>query len=198
MNNGLKLIFSFAVGAAVGYMAASKLLEKKYGQIAQEEIDSVKERFTIPKNDCDKASDEPTESYEDGEDEEYVPTEEEMLKYVQITKGYSESYDHVYEKKGDSKTTEYPKPYVIPPEEFGEDSEYEQISLTYYADDTLTDEFDECILDWETTVGEDIASHFGEYEDDSVFIKNDRLKCYYEVLKDYRKYKDVVSPKVDE
>ena len=37
-------------------------------------------------------------------------------------------------------------------------------------------------------VGMESLTHFGEYEDDSVFVRNDRLKCDYEILMDERTY----------
>ena len=42
-------------------------------------------------------------------------------------------------------------------------------------------------------VGEESLNHFGEYEDDSVFVRSDRLKCDYEILLDQRNYSDVVK-----
>lgn len=83
------------------------------------------------------------------------------------------------------------KPYVIAPEEFGEMDDYETVSLTYYSDGVLTDDFDNEIEDVEGMVGEDSLDHFGEYEDDSVFVRNDRYKTDYEILLDLRKYSDV-------
>lgn len=82
-------------------------------------------------------------------------------------------------------------PYVISPDEFGQDESYETISLTYYADGVLADDDDEMVEDVENLVGFDSLNHFGEYEDDSVFVRNDRLKCDYEILLDHRKYTDV-------
>lgn len=86
-------------------------------------------------------------------------------------------------------------PYVISPDAFGEFDDYVLISLTYYSDGVLTDEDDEPIDDIEGIVGKDYASHFGEYEEDSVFIRNDRMKCDYEILRDLRKYTDVLVNK---
>lgn len=40
------------------------------------------------------------------------------------------------------------KTYVISPEEFGEFDDYEQISLTYYADHILADDMDDCTALW--------------------------------------------------
>ena len=86
-------------------------------------------------------------------------------------------------------------PYVITPEEFDEEG-YETISLTYYADGVLTDEQDFPIEDVEDTVGNDALNSFGEYEDDSVYVRDDDKGIDYEILLDVRKYSDL--PKTDE
>ena len=76
--------------------------------------------------------------------------------------------------------------------------EYEQISLTYYSDGILTDDDDVPITDVDEVVGSESLETFGEYEDDSVFVRNDKLKCDYEILIDQRKYSDVVNRKPHE
>ena len=81
--------------------------------------------------------------------------------------------------------------YIIRPDEFGEYDDYDTISLTYYADHILTDEDDEIVEDIEDKIGFDALNHFGEYEEDSVFVRNDRIKCDYEILLDQRKYSEV-------
>ena len=80
-------------------------------------------------------------------------------------------------KKKNPKQRQKKKPYVIAPEEFGEEYEYDTISLTYYSDRVLTDDDDEIVEDVEDVVGFESLESFGEYEDDSVFVRNDRLKC---------------------
>ena len=69
----------------------------------------------------------------------------------------------------------------------------DRISLTYYADGVLADENDEVIEDVEDAVGIDSLNRFGEYEDDSVFVRNDARKCDYEILLDQRTYSEVVE-----
>lgn len=85
------------------------------------------------------------------------------------------------------------KPYIISPEEFGEFEDYERISLSYYADQVLADEDDEKVEDVDNVIGLESLTHFGEFEDDSVFIRNDRLRCDYEILLDQRTYSDVIK-----
>lgn len=40
------------------------------------------------------------------------------------------------------------------------------------------------------SIGFESLGHFGEYEDDSVFVRNDRLKTDYEILLDEENYSD--------
>ena len=92
-------------------------------------------------------------------------------------------------------------PYVISPKEFDEEG-YETISLTYYADGVLADEQNFPIEDIEDTVGNDALNSFGEYEDDSVFVRDDDKGIDYEILLDNRKYSELPrtekSPNVEE
>lgn len=194
MSNTIKTIFAFSIGSAIGSFITWRFTKNMYKRIAQEEIDSVKEIYSkksekdededidnIKKVECDDRF-----SYEN-----YRTSSEEIKKYDEILN------KNGYKKGGSEETGNYGRPYYISPEEFAEDDEYEVISLKYYADDVLTDEVDDVIYDWENTVGEDFSDHFGEYEEDSVFVKNDRLKCYYEILRDEDSYPGPIS-KVNE
>ena len=82
---------------------------------------------------------------------------------------------------------------MIPPDEFGELDEYETIDLVYYADKVLTDDDDQLVEDINNVVGFSSLESFGVYEDDAVFVRNDRLKCDYEILLDQRNYWDVIG-----
>ena len=84
-------------------------------------------------------------------------------------------------------------PYVIAPEELGENEEYDIETLIYYADEKLTDDDNRLVEDVENLVGVASLSRFGEYENDSVCVRNDRLKTDYEILLDVRRYSDVVD-----
>lgn len=86
---------------------------------------------------------------------------------------------------------------MISPDDFGTEDGYDEISLTYYADGTVTDDSDHAMSDdeIEETIGKDSLNHFGDYEPDSVFVRNDRLKADYEILADPRSYADVLREK---
>lgn len=184
MKNKLCYIFAFAAGAAIGSAVTWKFLKTKYEKIAQEEIDSVKEVFS--------KREEPVEKEDISEEPEKEVEEKSELPSIEY---YKELVRNRYGKELEEKkeVKDVSKPYVIPPDEFGDLLEYDTISLTYYADKVLTDDMDEPIEDVDDVVGVDSLNCFGEWEDDSVFVRNDKYKTYYEILLDERKYSDVVK-----
>lgn len=173
----------FAAGAAIGSVVTWKLIEEKYKRIAQEEIDSVKEVF------AKKRTEEP---------EVIKPTIDDLVEAKIESENGHVDYSNIVEKLGytnneEGGSTMIDKPYVISPDEFG-DCDYEIVSLTFYADGVLADDYDEVVEDIPGTVGIGSLQTFGQYEDDSVFVRNDRLKIDYEILRDLRRYSEVVGP----
>lgn len=169
----LSNIAVFATGAAIGSFVTWRLLKNKYEQIAQEEIDSVKEAFATSRSKADAESTD-EENFEEAVDQyESILQEEGYVDYSARTK-----------TKGGNPDMRDKKPYVIPPEEYGEIYEYDTRNLTYYDNGVLTDEDDNVIDDVENLIGEDALNHFGDYEEDSVHVRNDRLKVDYEILRD--------------
>lgn len=169
---------NFAVlllGAAIGAGTAYLYLRKHFEQIAQEEIDSVKETYSCK---CDgRCKCEPEESEEENEKTEYEAA----------TNEYKSAEPNAVKIH---RTGVRSEPYVIKPDEFGmlEDKGYDEVSLTYYSDGVLVDDGDNVIEDTASLVGTDFADYFGEYEEDSVHVRNEMLKCDYEILKDNRAY----------
>lgn len=182
MYSGLKYALVFAGGAAIGVVASWKFFEEKYKKIAQEEIDSVKE--TWAKKYAKVEEKEP--------EEEVFDSVAELEAARAVTKEYEEVAGIYNTMEGGLKSVDEGTIYVIEPEEFGEIDDYETISLTYYSGDgVLTDENNVPLEDIDEIVGEESLEHFGEFEDDSVFVRNTKRKCDYEILMDYRLYENV-------
>lgn len=177
MSNKLLCIFTFSAGAVIGSLLTRKVLKAEYERIADEEIASVKKVFS-----------EKQRAYEEAE---YEREQAAILagEYNTVSDDECPQDDS---EKGDEEPVRdekiYEEPYVITPEEFGENDDYEIETFTHYADGVLVDESDERVDDIDGTVGEDYYTHFGEYEDDSVFIRNDATKHDYEILYDSRNY----------
>lgn len=197
MNTKIKYFAIFAVGAAIGSAATWRFVKTKYEQQANEEIASVKKTFIENERhltSClEHANNELKKSV--GIDIHVEADEDDEIRtYTDIIDENSYQAKAFNDKiNKEVSPVDKQKPYVISPEEFGEIEEYETVSLTYYADGYLFDENDDMIEDVEAMVGEESLTHFGEYEDDSVFVRNDRYQVDYEILKDERTLKEVMK-----
>lgn len=184
MNVTWNKVLWFTAGAAVGVAVTRNFFKTKYERIAQEEIDSVKRAFSSPQQS------EPVE----GDTEErdiYMPDPADRINYAAIVseQGYADSSTPVEPIRKEVEGVS--RPYVISPADFDTEDDYEAISLNYFEDGILADEAGNVIEDVDGMVGRDSLNHFGEYEDDSVHVRNDAQQCDFEILRDLRKYYDV-------
>lgn len=178
----------FVIGAGLGSVATWAYVKNKYEQIAQEEIESVKEVFL--------KKEQKNQQKEPQTPPKPVVKQDDSLYRAVVKKNNYANYSDVDssgETANEDKQKKIDKPYVISPDEFGEFEDYEKVSLTYYTDEILADENDDLVEDVDDIVGLDSLNHFGEYEDDSVFVRNDRVKCDYEILLDHRNYSEVLK-----
>lgn len=204
MNKTVPTVAAFLLGAAAGAAGAWYILKDRYAQIAQEEIDSVKEAFLRRYSDPKKKDDSLTEDISDEKPEEEPTRATDMIK--QEADEIIEKHDYTaYSTKPDisevakqvlSKKENGVKvdaPYIIPPEEFGEFEDYETIELTFFKDHIIADDELEIVEEVDRIIGFESLNHFGEYEDDAIFVRNDSLKCDYEVLLDDRTYAEAFA-----
>lgn len=189
----------FLAGAAIGSAVTWKIVKTKYEQIAQEEIDSVKEVFARKtEEEFEKKAEQILE--DDSEEdiaEEITKAEIRSYRDMVSNSGYT-NYSSVeqHDDKTKERSTESMSkdgPYIIQPEEFGE--EYPILSLVYYANGVLTESDTGYRIDDEDIddiIGEESLEHFGDYENepDSVYVRNDARKTDYEILRDEDDYQE--------
>lgn len=162
----------FVTGIVLGSAITWNYAKTKYAKIADEEIASVKAAFKSEK------SNEDSDICKEKNDIEKMEELAIANRYV--------THDKVIKKE----ETDMNEPYVISPDDFDENG-YEIVSLTYYADDVLTDEHNNVIRNRDKLIGKDSLTKFGEYEEDSVFVRDDERKIDYEILADTRNYRDL-------
>ena len=185
MNNKITGFLLFASGVAIGSVVSWKVLDAKYEQLIQEEIESIKEAYYGAEEEIE-LDEVPIEELQKAADN--AKDKPSITEYASILQkeGYT---DYSAMSSKEEKTEVVDEPYVIPPEEFGEFDDYRTISLTYYSDGVLTDENND-IVDDVDIIGLTALDHIGEYEDDAVHVRNDRLRCDYEILQVETKYSD--------
>lgn len=185
---------AFILGLAVGFCSSWLIFKIKY---AKEEYEEDSCEDTDVKDEPETtAKNEETEEAEEKEEKEdetisavrFNAHKGDIKEFVEKLKneGYKEvarDYENTYLKE----PLEYP--YAIAPDEFGEFSDYETIELILFSDGVITDDEGEPVDDDITDmIGEDFASHFGEYEDDAVYIRNDERMADYEIIRYEREY----------
>ena len=190
MNRKLSNVLLFTAGVAVGSLVTWRYFKSKY-EVVEDEIEEKTEETEgeTETEDEDPEVSESKMSYKKPPLKEYVKMVEDSG-YVPKTH-MEEVKEEIANGEWDDKDVY--EPFIIRPEEYGELHAYETLSLNYYADGVLTDELDNPIEDVESLVPADFADHFGEYEDDVVHVRNDNLECDYEILRDLRKFTDVVG-----
>lgn len=175
MNSKLMLIFSFIVGVSVGVISTEKYFKDKYERLADEDFNSRRFNNSKTSESPDETSNK--ESYEaDIMKSNTILHREGYVNYNEVSSG------------NENITEETDKPYVIHPSDYGEFDDYEKISLVYTSDGVLLDDNGEIVDELESTVGVDSLNHFGEFEEDSVYVRNDARKCDYEILADEAPY----------
>lgn len=197
MDQKLFNVILFTAGAAVGSLVTWKVVKTKYERIAQEEINSVKEawaRMARENDEDDEWGDEDEEEYYD----EWAEDPDSCLyhTYGILCDQYNTTSDEAEndeEGEGDDEAPLTPGPYVIKPEEFGDNSfDHACYCLSYYADGVLADDWDE-ELDIDELIGRESLEHFGDYATDIVHVRNENRNADYEIVKDPRNYADVVK-----
>jgi hypothetical protein len=207
MNKTLTFL-AFVVGFASGAAVTATYVKKKYERIAQEEIDSVKAAFAKRKDEDTDKEGEP----DSNESDEEGSSIQDSLKTAGIAAANAKPSimeyaaalrDQGYNTRTNAKNTEEEEeedttdgPRVISPEEFGEDcDDYETYEFRYYTDHVLADDADEVVHDVNGMFGFDPWDHFGEYEEDAVYIRNDARKREYEILYAQETYADMIARK---
>lgn len=191
MNDKLSSVIIFCGGVFIGGFLTWDFFKTKYEKIADEEIASVKETF---------------EHREPRPDKNY--NVEEALKgndtYINVSPGVTERIIQIIDsngyrnysntaietdKKGGTADMELKQPYVITPEQYEDNVDYTKVSLTWYNDEVLEDDWGN-VLDPDDVIGSEALKTFGQYEKDSVFVRDDDEQIDYEVLLDTRSYKE--------
>lgn len=208
MNKKLINLLMFTSGAAIGSLVTWKVVKTKYERILQEEIESVKEAFGRKSKEDSKEKTANSEQEIDTEEDLgsfNAPgfSDSEINAYRELTGIYARESDLMTDNTAeegegdyldDEKEVPYINgPYVILPEDFGDGNyDHDVACLTIYSDGILADDW-YVKLNVEDTIGEESLDHIGDYTEDVVYVRNERLKMDYEVVQDSRTYDEAFS-----
>ena len=199
MSNFWKTSLAFVAGAIVGGFVTKKYIEYKSQINDEAEYEEYETQETITED----ANDTSVENEETSNDEIKIRSvDDEAYKKLLANLQYSiekEAEDFIEKMiPRQDEVRDTSKPYNIAPDEFEEIDEYDSDEYTYYADGYVTDSYgmpisDEDILN---TIGEDFDTYFGSYDDDQIWIRNERLRMDFSVVRDIDRFVDVAPPRI--
>lgn len=201
-------VLSFILGAAAGSFLTWKLLEEKYKNIVNTELEAMDEYYKGLYVDKAETSTEkveqPSIKIEEVKEDKNTVTKE-ITQKKPITYYYDKVKDLGYDIKPEDNMIiteeddgsiwvepgkDYIDPYVIAPEDFDEIEHYDSKSWTLYSDSVITNDVGEIVDEPEQFIGDCLTS-FGEFEDDSLHVRNENLECDYEIIKISESFKDL-------
>jgi hypothetical protein len=212
MTKNIFGILMFVAGVAVGSAVTVKLVKTKYEKRANEEIESVREYYASKRSKTPEVTVKDstiTTKYVDEIKEldriKELDGEEKIKAYSDMVKDYGYTPKETEDSENDENTkkkeivkAEHKQNVVlITPEELGENVDdldrcFDIVTLVYYADGVMVYHMDEHLVDdIEDLVGSEFKDHFGDYEDDAVFVRNFRNETDYEIIRDEDRYYDI-------
>lgn len=185
----MKSVLTFVAGLAIGAGVSWVYHKNKYETMMNEEMDELRtHRRNREKNNevTDTSEKESIKEELEARECDYMKEEirrNEEYEEILLQKRYSNSEDTIHNED----------PYVLSPDDFADVPGFDTDTFYYYANDIIADDKND-IMD-ESTIRSilgltvlEIKDQFGVYEEDSVFIRNESMKCDYEILRDEEDY----------
>lgn len=198
-----KTVIGFLVGLVIGSVLTYHGLKNKVEAEMDEEVNKLKEFY---KDQLEK------QQAEYFEKEEYLKSKaavaedkgsvvSKIINLKNVEKFEKKQNEETEDEDGSEETTEVfeifedniiaqDKPFVIEEDRVGEYISYDLISLIYFSDGVLTDDWEVPVENPDETVGKEYAEYF-ETGEDVVYVRNDKLKCEFEITRDLRTYEEV-------
>ena len=196
MKGFIKIGVAFIAGLAVGAVAFKKYVETKYDFIDDNEA----EKTETPQIEEEKPEDPVEEQQETIEEIEDISDRYEEILSEMMYK-HEKECEEVRELLGDNFVSEPfdpDKPYRISSDDYGADGDYDGDEYTYFADGYLTDSTGIPMndMDIERTVGIGFAEYFDDDSVDEIYIRNERLKMEFSIVRDLDRFEDVAPPRI--
>ena len=208
IRQGALVLGGICVGAGTTYLLVEKRIRKEYRELAEEEIESVKQAYKMLYKQGEFSTPESAAKAmaSTSKDEEKTPEQigMEAVRKLIKTQGYepeSGTLDELRVVDPDLKPVAHnvftdssvikpsaTEPYLISIEEYAEEfRNHEKVTVTYYeADETLADENDEIIHDIESNVGLDNVVRFGQggsQDENIVYVRNQKTGIDFEICR---------------
>lgn len=188
----------FSAGVGLGVLATKTYFDKKYQQMADDEIESFRQYV---ERSTKKISDnyEKLKNGEKMEPLEPYPTNPSLYTTSSVTSiSYNEHYSKEEEKVNKAKTLSpvEEEVYEISPDDFAYDTEYDKVTLNLYTEDgVLIYEEGEEMVD-ESIIGSENIDDFSNTPFAQTYLRDPKNKIDYEIIKVDGSYHELIAGNV--
>ena len=171
MNKFLIFVSGVAIGVGVSWIYH----KNKYEQLVEEEVESIREHMNVDKKPHADLRKEKEERQQEPEDNKQA-----VKDYHKVIK--DNDYDPL-EPERDI--------FVVTPEDFASIPGYDADSLYYYDNDVISNDDEVEVDNVEDILGMstlEVRAHFGEFDENAVYIRNNLLHTDYEVLRNFEDF----------
>ena len=202
MNNWLKNTLIFAAGALVGGYFTKKYIERKQ-ELEYEEYED--ENSELEYEQCEDNNIE--EIKEDFKGKSNIPSKEEYDRLLNELRYKAEQEsrelvnqfdDMVIESNKHNRTPDIPYRITESEYESEELEDYDMDEYTYYQDGYITDSYGMPVSkeDIDNCFGDIVDDIFWDQSIDEVWIRNDRLKMVFSIVRDLDKFEEVAPTRL--
>lgn len=193
--NKLGYLGSFVAGCGIGALVAWVFTKKKYEELVESEIQSVKDEFAKESHIVVvDSSDQANKTFKQTDVDEYKE---------KVSENHYTNYKKALEElKDTAKKQEVIFPYPIEQDERGENGFVCETVIWYEGDEILADEMGKIFERPDEVIGFNNLESFGD--SDVIFIRNETDEVDYEVIRDSGNYSDAygnpnyIQPGTDE
>ena len=189
----------FVAGFAIGFGTSCIILKKKYETKLNQGLQDIRNAYTEPKE----------EKIEDNDKTEVEtitekPVQTKVTNIATLLEPNDVELDEngEWQLKNTSREVNENEPYEISYDEFSEKEGYDTRSLIYYIKSNVVTEYlagedpDEIKVDKPAElIGVDTLCSFENCEDDTIYVRNDKLKSDFEVVVSAKTYKKPATKK---
>ncbi len=183
---------AFGLGAISGSALTWYYLRTKYQQYVDDEVNELREYYSSKLANTEDKHIEIANDIDDESTDIDIKKAQKEVSELTERQNYSGYFQQESTDISNDPSILEPKPVVVGPNDLDEEPDYEWRDITVYADDVVCDDNDDPLDDMKNIIG-DALDHFGEYAESVIYVRNDRLKCYFEISKDDRTYEEVLE-----
>lgn len=203
MNKTTKSVLTFVAGLLTGGVAMKVYRDYKFKRDYVEVVEDTTIHKVIEVEEPIKDSTDVIETDSNDVEEHEIKIKSPKKNIIDYTGFYGKLEDEppviytpenspIVELRGTDET------YPISPDEFEEIYDYDSDEYTIYNDGYVTDSIGQPIDEEETIrlFGENFMDHFGEHDDNQIWLRNEKLKMDFSIIKDLDNFAEVAPPRM--